>query len=435
MLVGLVIDAVGVLCRVPPRKAALLGFAVTVVLSFGGWGSQAPYWPLLLITSAVLLAFALRSADSDLFWIWTTACALCLGAMLVVGVLGQASYPARTLQLAAPGEQSGDRANEESVYVIILDSYPGKDPGIPGLTEAMDDLADVLDDHDLALKEGSLANYNFTFASLSSAFNLGHELDPLETSPKRLFDAIGGMNEFVESMKHAGYRHVHVESAWPGSACSSAVELCYSAPIYDDYVRGVVDLSLIGRLWHRSGVVAGGLHAIEQLKHHLGTDDGGDLVTAHILLPHPPLELTSGCEQLPKQEFNIRVLNRPGMADSQVAEIGVAFAEQTRCVNKMLAEFIDTYPSEWPIIIASDHGTDYRGQSYKAPDLWSKDDITERFSNLYAARLPCQQPFERDLVNLMRHATACLTNSTFDPVVPHFEVLTYYTYEPRLRPP
>jgi hypothetical protein len=315
-----------------------------------------------------------------------------------------------------------------SFYLIVVDGYPGSFAEVPELESHVQEFKSKLEQIGFHVLEGARANYSFTYAALSSALSMGHGLEPSRDPISRFIAASRGDHLLATTMREYGYRYVHVESGWSGSDCGPLVDACIRGAFFDDTIGELVDMSIFGHTFERSALTYGGGHALEELVQYvMEEDDGGNFVFAHVLLPHPPLQLTRDCTPRVSDELNVTTLNSPWTTPEELMRRKAAFLDQVDCLNRRMLDLLSKMPVDWPVVITSDHGSDFRGQLWKPPAQWDEADIRERFSILHAARVPegCPSGVEVDLVNLIRHAASCVSGSDLAPVRPRYEIVPY----------
>ncbi len=164
-------------------------------------------------------------------------------------------------------------------------------------------------------------------------------------------------------------------------------------------------------------------------------DTGSDFVFAHVLLPHPPLQLHADCEVEIDQRFLGQAYQLPGPNETSEAERVAAYRAQRTCLNTKLMEVVTSLPKDASVVITSDHGPDLAGQLQKIPQIWTDQDIEQRLRIFHAARLPdgCEPSAQHDLVNLVRSEVACVTGASLPPIEPYFEISPFLWSEDQPR--
>ena len=311
------------------------------------------------------------------------------------------------------------RAPTGSFYLIVVDGYGPLD-------EEAASFRDDLEDQGFAVIDGAVSNYSATYSSMSNMFSLDHRFRHGSAPIPEIFNVIQGVSRMRAIFESAGHKYVQFESDWSGTRCGSSVSNCVENGWVDDYVWEFAQSSFLGPLIKRTipnPHVSQGLKTLDALESHARTSDSGsDFAFAHILLPHPPLQLQADCTV----RIDERFLDQFYLFDDSTshAERLGAYRQQRACLNARLLALISVLPLEASVVITSDHGPDIRGQLQKAPATWDELDIVERFRIFHAARLPagCDFGSARDLVNLVRVEVSCVTGASFPPIDPYFEV-------------
>lgn len=410
-----------------PRTATIWVAAMLLFGTQGGVVSKSV--PALVVPTAVasaIGAFLLgRWARRDAFWEWLMATSWIAVVIATAAALFSQPPPVA----AGVGPILEPASGRPSFYLIVLDAYPSRLSPVPEVASVVADFASGLTDRGLQVVGDAKANYNFTYAALATALSLDHDLDAATAEAYRFFDRIKGDNSAVELLKGTGYRYVHVESGWSGSSCGPAVDLCRPGQFLDSTVEGLIDQSIFAVGFHDSSFNRGALQALNQLAEHARTDRGGDFVFAHVMLPHPPLQLNRQCARFFHPGLDSLTLKGPEVAPGLEALYESAFVEQTECLNQKLLELIDLIDPQASLVVTGDHGTDFGGQLFKLPAQWTRAEIVERFSLFYATRISLDcLPGPSDLVNLIRATVSCLVGESLQPVPPHHEIVPYYDF-------
>lgn len=431
VLGGLIAVTVGKRFGLNHRVAVNISAVLLVAFTLGGGFVRSMNLGLVALACmgvAIILVLAARWSrdDRSRTWLGNTAW------LMVILMIGRAAFtvvantPSFSFQSSLDVSVGAD-ASTQSFYLIVLDGYPGSFSELPELTSVVEGFMEELTDRGFHRTSNARANYNATFASISSALSLEHDLSLSQGGIVDALDRIRGNNRLVRDAQRAGYRYVHVESGWSGSTCGRSVDLCYEGLLIDETVEVLSDLSVLGAFWKQSASVEGALNALDNLSAHIAEDDGGDFVFAHVLLPHPPIQLQNDCARTYKPELDVGFLNSPRTTQSELLLIKAGFLQQVQCVNKLILGLMDHLPRDWPVVITSDHGTDFRGQLLKTPNQWDEEDIEERFSNFNVTRLPerCLVGQPRDLVNVMRSAASCVLGVELRPITPRYQIVPY----------
>jgi hypothetical protein len=377
----------------------------------------------------IALFLGFRWSEHDASWdrltnaVWIMVILVVMMAVIAVWD----GTPASAVAVPAESRAVLDPATP-SFYFIVLDGYAGAYAELPELSPVVNQFVDELGARGFAQTAQPSANYNTTYASLSTALSLDHEITFSSEGLVQAFQKVRGDNRLVREMQENGYRYVHIESGFRGSVCGSMVDLCYQGLLFEETLEGLVDLSLMSRWWTQSAYTSGAFHSFESLATHMAQDSGGDFVFAHILLPHPPLVLSSTCEARYQPELDVRWLHPPRATTDELEMTKSAYVEQIQCVNNLMLDLMDRLPPNARVVITSDHGTDLRGQHLKLPEHWDAADIAERFSIFNVTRLPrgCRVGPPTDLINIMRASASCILGAEFAPVSERHEIVPYY---------
>jgi hypothetical protein len=380
-----------------------------------------PLFAILLFLSLVFVARHHRSNPSP-YWLNL------LSIVLLV-------YPAFQIALQVFQQWSADRTlnssnsqvinetNQPDIYYIILDAYGRADVLQDLLGYDNSDFLNSLRQRGFYVADCSQANYAYTEFSLTSSLNYDY-LDRLNVSHSRAeriaFLKHSAIRSFLDSN---GYEIVAFPTGW-------AFTEWKDADLYVDYQRPVTSLTEFESLVLdttmfrvasdvRSSDQAGASHKdlrrlrvfslLENIK-KLPERDGDLFVFAHIVVPHLPYTFGPNGEV---PAFQGR--------DATHEEIGAAYVDQVKFVNRETLHVIDTLiqNSEVPpiIIVQGDHGP--------LPDL--TEEPAERLPILNAYYLPGIQA-EKILypsispVNSFR----VVLNSYFEQKLPLLEDLSYF---------
>ncbi|MGH8925891.1 MAG: hypothetical protein ACRDWA_14835 [Acidimicrobiia bacterium] len=324
---------------------------------------------------------------------------------------------------------------EGSFYFIVLDGYGDPIDNDRGISKFFSGL----EREGFSIATDAISNYSYTHASISNVLSLDHRFAHGSASVAAMFNAIQGSNQMRSLLERAGFRYVHIESGWAGSRCGPTVRTCVQGRFLDGFVWQTLQMTSFTDYIEdnvHNPYVQGGLHSLDALaRHGREVDAGKDFVFAHIVLPHPPIQLDDDCNLVIDPGLQGQVLGVPGMstATRQFREAG--YRGQRACINEMVLSTIADLPSDASVVITADHGTDFLGQLVKEPKDWSAADIEERFRIFHAARLPnpCGLPVERDLVNLVRAEVSCIASEALPALAPYHEITPYFTTDFEVR--
>ena len=346
-----------------------------------------------------------------------------LGQLVVASIRNPDPEPVLAATNVIPQKPGG------SFYLIVLDGY-----GDPlGDDQRVTEFFSGLEREGFAIATDAISNYSYTHASISNVLSLDHRFTHGSEPVAAMFNAIQGSNEMRSFLEGAGFRYVHIEGGWVGSRCGPTVQNCVPGQLVDGFVWQTLEMTYFTEYIEENvphPYVQGALHSLEALAQHgREADSGKDFVFAHILIPHPPIQLNGDCNLVLDPRLKGQLLGVQGMnaATRQFRQAG--YQDQRACLNEKLLATIADLPSDASVVITADHGTDLLGQLEKEPRDWTTADIEERFRIFHAARLPepCELPVERDLVNLVRAEVGCVAGEALPAVAPYHEITPYFT--------
>jgi hypothetical protein len=380
---------------VPLLLFALLGWAAV------RFGNTQGYRTVMVVVGIALVATPVPS-----FIAWYATTPVSLGDHLV-----------------APSAATGERPD---VYLIVLDGY--------GRSDVLEELygfdngafLNALEVEGFTVPSRSTANYSMTAASVASALSMDYLVAPGRVPDHRLrlalYDVIRGDNPVAHTMLKSGYLYTHIESGWDGSRCGPAVDRCHEAGLLDEASwtllnRTPLAVPLENAVGH--AFAWNGLRALDDLNRVAGERSGDpQFVFAHVLLPHPPLNLDAECRVRPEpQPGGGAVGARFLVGTPELDARKEAYVDQIRCVNTKILRFLDELGDDSVVLLTGDHGPDSFGQVSVAPDDWTAEDSFERFSVFSAYRLTerCAtvEP-DTDLINGVRSLVSCVTGDGID---------------------
>ncbi len=315
------------------------------------------------------------------------------------------------------------------VYYIVLDGYGRSDVLADRYGLDLRAFRSDLAARGFVVSPRATSNYPVTTVSIPSSLAMDYPLGPgtrLGPEEERALNRIArGGNPVAGFLRGRGYRYVHVESSLPATRCGDAVDLCVGWPAIDDTVLGYLEGTPLAPLLRKrlqQGTVGSKLDAFDRIEDMArdGSDDPR-FVFAHMLVPHPPLFLRADCavDLDPRRSGND--VGAPPFRE-YIGFRMTAYADQVRCVNRLLLELLDAIPNDAAVVVASDHGPDAGEQLWKPTDSWTAEDIKERVSILHATRLPqpCRTeiPSDLSLVNTFRMVLNCLFETRL-PLLPN----------------
>jgi hypothetical protein len=434
LLVTLVIVA-GLVGRLGLSRSTGIGAALLLV--FFSWrliaslGNElsAPRWVAewaIPLTLLFLLSWAAwRFGHTQGFGIVMVAMGVALVATPLPGLIAwyatdQVAIETRSIEAPGVANLTPD------VFIVVLDGY--------GRADVLEDMYGFanrpfigqLNERGFAVAEHATANYSMTAASLASALAMDYLVDP-DTVPDHplrlaLYDVIRGNNPVTSALVDLGYEYTHIESGWDGSTCGSTVDKCYEAGFLDEASWTLLNrtpLAVPLEKWVGHAFARNGLRALDDLTRVAQERPGGPrFVFAHVLLPHPPLNLDADCQVRPEPLPVGGAVGARFLADTPALEGRKAgYVDQIQCVNTKILRFLDELGDDSVVLMTGDHGPDSGGQLSVPPDEWTNIDIGERFGVLSAYRLPAVcgsvEP-DLDLINGMRLLVGCVAGTELE---------------------
>jgi hypothetical protein len=383
-----------------------------------------PLFGVLLIAALVLIARSHRTNRSNPSPYWLNLLSIVLLVYPVVQIVGNVLQQwSAERALKSSYKQAIHDTNQPDIYYIILDAYGRADVLQSLLGYDNGDFLDSLRQRGFYVADCSQANYAYTEFSLSSSLNYDY-LERLNVSHSRAERIALLKHSAIRSFLDAnGYEIVAFPTGW-------AFTEWKDADLYVEYQRPVTSLTEFETLIldttmfrvasdAQSSNQADASHKalrrlrvfslLENIK-KLPQRDGNQFVFAHLVVPHLPYTFGPNGEVPAFQGKN-----------ATQEEIGAAYVDQVKFVNKEILKVIDTLiqDSEVPpvIIVQGDHGP--------LPDL--SEDPLERLPILNAYFLP-GVPTDKILypsispVNSFR----VVLNSYFGQDLPLLEDLSYF---------
>lgn len=282
--------------------------------------------------------------------------------------------------------------------LLILDGYARADvlDEFYGLDNAS--FLDELDQLGFTVATEASPNYSFTYASISSILDLDYVYDEGPITPshhERMRNALSGDAAIMRSFRQAGYEIAFVESAWQGSYCGTAVDVCVRDGHVERMLWNLGQLTILAPLLENvqpspfSTVSQQHLESLAEIVAANRRDGVPRLTIAHVLIPHPPLLLDADCERHLTEARRDEVTADPDPAAVE-ARIGY-YADQTRCTNRLvtdqLRQIIESRDDTF-VMITADHGAGSLRVGFTPLGQLTADEITERMGILSAYRLP-----------------------------------------------
>jgi hypothetical protein len=238
----------------------------------------------------------------------------------------------------------------------------------------------------------------------------------------------GGDGEFLRAFVRAGYSVTFVPASWAGSYCGDIVDRCVNIGQTRSNVYWLLKQSLFASLveptmthpWTDTSLRQ--LRSIAEIHTEGMRSDAPSITWMHVALPHPPVTLSRDCEVSRDAWRNVYDLTNGGPEDSLRLN---AFAEQTECVESIVAEEIGALLEADPtavVLMLSDHGPDGQLQPEIPIQDYTSDQTKEKLAILTGFRGPdaCDAVLDASsTVSAMREVVRCLLNAdvSTDPVV------------------
>ena len=429
--------------RVPPWRIVLaVGLMIFVFFAYhvelvqyemkGRFGERAPVaWTMMAIAIGVLALFLIRRpALVTLALVLSLAFAAPPAARIAMNFASQQRAPRQAPDASEPAMKLAISPN---IYWIVLDGYPRQDVLKEDFSFDNDGFLQSLGSRDFTVFRHARSNFPATVNSISSTASAdytiegeGKDLKPLPV--EQLYPMVRGKNRTVTRLSRAGYSYVHFENGYDNlTKCASDAPRCVHGNVGLDEMdvailsnTPIIDF-IVNRQQSRP-FAWGGVDDLTHLLNVVQSTPSPFFVYAHILVPHLPFRFTADCGFRPAEPDLQRWIpaSRP------------AFIDQLRCTNTQTLTLLDKIVTSDPgalIILQSDHGTAFRGQTKRPPSDWSDADLHERFGVLDAMRLPqqCRAAAAKDvtLIDTFPLVFACLTGGVFEPRHPRFFVTPY----------
>lgn len=397
--------------------------SVPLILMIGNWGlvpgllADPLSWlgPLAPVVPTVVVG-ALMLRLRTFPWFSTVISAVLFGVAGATAVtfIGGVMTPTETLdvpELMRGSVELGDR----DVFMVVLDAHARSDVLRESYGYDPQPFLDRLHDAGLIENDVATAPYSMTYASLAATLTGSYVISEGvvlgATHRRALYDLISGASPVVSEYRSSGYEYVHIESGWGGTRCGQNVDRCVVNPwtetldrIADRSVFGGVVSGIVGSSFSRAS-----LAALDHLEAEvLRSGDRPRFVFAHVLIPHPPLNVSAECAVVVAPDLGGLSLTGRTLAPDVLALRRAAYLDQTRCVDTRVADIVEQIPEDAIVIVMSDHGPDGNGQLELAPFAWTRGQIDERLSAFMAVRFPpgCD-PQPAYGVNLFRVLLAC----------------------------
>ena len=277
------------------------------------------------------------------------------------------------------------------IYYIVLDGYARADVLAKYYGFDNEPFLDGLRERGFQVSEASRSNFYWTFMSIGSSLNLDYiqslvdgGLDPGSRDRTELYRILRD-NRAARFLRERGYRYVHLQSTWGGTASNPYADEflpCHAGLFGNEYLRAVADASWLRALESKASLDIASCHLqnFETLAVQARAP-GPKFVFAHFVPPHHPYLF----------DRDGTVLRRATISDQfefqkRLWEDRAAYAGQLAYVNRRIGEvvgrLIDDSAEKPVIILVSDHGPNLRSGMYPV------EQRQVRLSNLTALYLP-----------------------------------------------
>ncbi|HJQ96028.1 MAG TPA: sulfatase-like hydrolase/transferase [Acidimicrobiia bacterium] len=416
--------------------ATYVAILASLGLQFGGLAADSLFGSSFLLTLVALLVvmrlvWLLRGKEPIQF-LFFAACLFFVASPLLTAAVSISRQGAD--EVVADSERGDFRQLRfqlrPDVVLVVLDSYAGRIALEQQFGFKNDQIERFLEGRRFHLPGSSWSSYPVTHLALPSLLEMGYVLDEeLSLTPQgetTLQAMLGGENAVVETFKEQNYRITMVEAGYGRSRCGSTIDVCVLAPLYDDAIHGLTQLSILRpilehRVVHPS--TRASLASMTWLSSSIGAlthNESPDFVFAHLLIPHFPHFLDSSCE-IQAEPMNAPALVRqPLESEARFLERKAAYIEQVECVNSFVEDFVELAGPETIIVFVGDHGTESLGHAQTIPELWTDEQLTERLNVFAALRTPreCGRHHTMVLPNVFRTIIGCLASRPVELLEP-----------------
>lgn len=391
-------------------------FQWPIVTSTGRFVARALHLSILLDAMPVLIAVGFLWIATRLAGEWPFAVLLGV-SLLVAGGLLLSSALSRVVStpVTASSEQAAPGAPD--VILLILDGYTRADILTERFSFDNTPFLEELEQLGFTIAGEARANYNYTYASISTmleldyVFNVG-EIN--EADHQRMRNALSGDPTLLRIFHEAGYEIGYTENYWSGSHCGGAVDICWRDGLAERALWNLGRMTLFAPLLpeirsHPFNTVSlGHLESLPDLMDEGRSDGVPRLAIVHIVLPHQPFLLDAQCNQQIGGMRNSLTISNIEFVEPRRGY----YVDQIACTNSKILEAlaaIVTSRSDTLVMVTADHGSDSTRVAGVSGD-WSDEEIAERMSILGAYRLPdCADGIYESItpVNGIRAITNC----------------------------
>jgi len=361
-----------------------------------------------------------------------TSTAIILG--LAVVVLGTSIYQVSIVRVTEPQIEtfeSNDGVDVDGypdVLFILLDGY-GREDVLQSFfgfdnSQFLRGLADL----GFKVNNGVSSNYNRTYASIASIMDLGYPIESGEAHSDSLGSTRGLLAQggsLVAAFRDAGYEMTYSENSRWESRCGSPVDYCWRTEVTRTTAYFLSLMSPVAPLVRQTFVHPvnstswAQINQLASIVLERTERQTPQLIWAHFILPHSPVNLDESCTQL-SDPWRHGLWLTSGDSDDERRR--AAFVDQTMCLNETLTEQLDTVLGRNPgmaVFLFSDHGPDGQQQLMTLPDDLTADQIEERYGILLATRMDRQCEAVESvstLVNGTRLFVGCALGLDIEPI-------------------
>ena len=288
----------------------------------------------------------------------------------------------------SPAVSASPASNLPDIYYIILDEYAREDTLKDVYQYDNSQFTKFLTDRGFFVAGKSRSNYDRTYLSLASAFNMKYITEKERESRSLQLDMIGNseVSRFLESK---GYRSIHVVSSWDFKGIDKYMQVeppgkrVFGMRVsnFSYYLVHITALSPFASLFSDHGRAAI-LDAFDVLA-EMPERKQPTFVFAHILSPHQPFIFDRNGNAMP-----MSILELEGDVARNYRR---GYLEQLLYVNEKTEELVDAILAKSEvkpiIILQADHGPQPVGEG-ATPEMTERIRLNERLNILNAYYLP-----------------------------------------------
>ncbi len=277
------------------------------------------------------------------------------------------------------------------IYFIVLDGYARADILAKYYRFDNAPFLDGLRRRGFQVSDRSRSNFYWTFLSLGSALNfdyvqdmVGEPLDPESRDRSELYRILRD-NRAAHFLRQRGYRFVHLQSTWGGTASNPYADEfipCRAGLFGNEYLRAVADASWLRALQSKASLDVASCHLqnFETLAAQAKAP-GPKFVFAHFVPPHHPYLFDRKGNVLRRATMSDQFELQKRLWENRSAYAGqLAFV--TRRIGEVVGRLLDESPRPPVIILVSDHGPNLRS------GMEPPEQREVRLANLTAMYLP-----------------------------------------------